>query len=87
MTPAQQTEKTFKQHMNEIKQENAEAVGVTTEKLNEMTVSEIESKLRANKRNEFIDSRLFGELRLRFQDWLYRRTGGGNSLVFGDLYE
>lgn len=87
MTQTTTKSKCFEDHMKEIKQENAEAVGVTPDKLDEMNFTEIEDQLRENKREDFIQSRIFGQLRLRFRDYLYRKKGGGNSLVFGDLYE
>lgn len=77
----------FEEIMADIRQENAEAVGVSPEELDEMPLSEIKARLRENKRDEYVEARLFGNLRLRFRDYLYRKSGGGNSLVFGDLYE
>jgi hypothetical protein len=73
--------------MTEIKRENAEAVGVSVEEVEEMPLSEIQTKLREQKREKFKQNHLFGSFQLKIRDWIYKKKGGGNSLVLGELYK
>lgn len=77
----------FEATIRNIRKESAEAVGVSVEELENMTLSEIKHNLRKNKRRKFIKNHTFGKLQLKIKDWLYKKRGGGRSLLLGNLYE
>jgi len=80
-------EKSFDELIEENRQTCAESIGVTVEEFESMKYSEIKKRMRKKKRNEFINARWFGSLRLRIRDWIYRKRGGGKSIIYGNIYE
>jgi len=80
-------DKSFDEIMEDNRQTCADSIGVTVEEFESMKYSEIKKRMRKKNRAEFINARWFGALRLRFKDWLYRKKGGGKSIIYGDIYE